>query len=102
MQINLVNTPLKTDAIIVLANKKTDWKKLRFGKTDTELIQLHLKKDIKEITFHGRGNVFISILEVKKDAIKTAEDIRRQWQSSLAGMRSRFRFAKSRDKESAG
>lgn len=84
MQITLINVPLKTDAVVVLANKKTNWKKLRFGKSDIENIQSHLKKDIKQIAFHSRGNVLISILEEKKNIYKTDEEIRKAGFSALA------------------
>lgn len=77
MQIILTNTPLKSDTLIILGNKKTDWKKLRLPKNDIELILSHQKKELKQIALHTKGNVFISILDEKKNAYQTAEEIRK-------------------------
>ena len=79
MKITSVPQPAKTDAVIVLATKKTDWKKIKvIHRNDHAIIQQNLKHEIKNfILQNGKVPVVVSIAEDKKETHKTNEAIRK-------------------------
>ncbi len=93
MKFTSVAIPAKTDAIVVLATKKTDWKKIKaIHRNDIRIIESNLKSDIKNFILQGGTvPVVVSIAEDKKEINKINEAIRKAG-NAVCGISNRYKL----------
>ncbi|GDX47392.1 hypothetical protein LBMAG25_02100 [Bacteroidota bacterium] len=84
--IQLETKPVKTDAIIILIDKKSNLNKCGLTKTEITTVQQAIKKDIKLITLNGVPVKQVLLLEAKQDQMRTNEDLRKTGNSLLASI----------------
>ncbi len=93
MKIIAVPQAAKTDAIVFLATKKTDWKKLKvIHRNDINIITSNLKNEINNFILQG-GNapVIIAVIDDKKEVNKTNEAIRKTG-NAVCGIANRYKL----------
>lgn len=76
----------KSDAVVLLIDKKTNLSKCGLSKTEIAALQSWLKKDIKYVTFTTQPLKLVQVIESKGDANKTNEELRKMGNTMLANL----------------
>lgn len=78
MLISLIKKIGKNDPLAIIADKNTDWTKIRLPGLDIALVKSQLKKDIRQIIIPSVAGInLISVVEQKETKVQTDEVLRK-------------------------
>ena len=87
MLISLIKKIGKNDHLAIIADKNTDWNKIKLTGIDSSLVRSQVKKDIRQIVFPSvSGITLISVIEQKEPVAQTEEVLRKAGHKLLANI----------------
>ncbi|MBP9884580.1 MAG: leucyl aminopeptidase family protein [Chitinophagales bacterium] len=87
MLISLIKKIGKNDHLAIIADKNTDWNKIKLTGIDSSLVRSQVKKDIRQIVFPSvSGITLISVIEQKETVAQTEEVLRKAGHKLLANI----------------
>ena len=87
MLISLIKKIGKNDHLAIIADKNTDWNKIKLTGIDSSLVRSQVKKDIRQIVLPSvSGITLISVIEQKETVAQTEEVLRKAGHKLLANI----------------
>jgi leucyl aminopeptidase len=87
MIISLIKKIGKNDHLAIIADKNTDWNKIKLTGIDSSLVRSQVKKDIRQIVLPSvSGITLISVIEPKETVAQTEEVLRKAGHKLLANI----------------